>query len=81
MRMVCVSRSNDIAIGLRLAGIQSFFIRDENKIKEKIVELSKDADVGILNVTGEVYEIAKQELEQISKEQDLPLVVKIPNSK
>lgn len=81
MRMVCISRSNDIAIGLRLAGVQSFFIRDENKIKEKIVELSKDADVGILNVTEEVFEIAKLELDKISKEQDLPLVVKIPNSK
>lgn len=81
MRMVCISRSNDIAIGLRLAGVQSFFIRDENKIKEKIAELSKDADVGILNVTEEVYEIAKLELDEISKNQDLPLVVKIPNSK
>ncbi len=81
MRMVCISRSNDIAIGLRLAGVQSFFIKDENKIKEKIAELSKDADVGILNVTEEVYEIAKIELEKISKEQELPLVVKIPNSK
>ena len=81
MRMVCISRSNDIAIGLRLAGVQSFFIRDENKIKEKIKELSKDAGVGILNVTEEVYEIAKSELDSISKNQDLPLVVKIPNSK
>lgn len=81
MRMVCISRSNDIAIGLRLAGVQSFFIRDENKIKEKIIELSKDADVGIINVTEEVYDIAKSELQKISKTQDLPLVVKIPNSK
>lgn len=81
MRMVCISRSNDIAIGLRLAGVESFFIRDEQKIKEKIKELSKDADVGIINVTEEVYEMAKEELEKISKEQKLPLVVKIPNSK
>ena len=44
MRMVCISRSNDIAIGMRLAGIQSFFIRGENEIKEKIRELSKDKD-------------------------------------
>ena len=69
MRMVCISRSNDIAIGMRLAGIQSFFIRNENEIKEKIKELSKDKDVGIINVTEEVYEIAKNELEKISNEQ------------
>ncbi len=81
MRMVCISRSNDIAIGMRLAGIQSFFIRGENEIKEKIRELSKDKDVGIINVTEEVYEIAKNELEKISNEQELPLVVKIPNTK
>ncbi len=81
MRMVCISRSNDIAIGMRLAGIQSFFIRNENEIKEKIKELSKDKDVGIINVTEEVYEIAKNELEKISNEQELPLVAKIPNTK
>ena len=81
MRMVCISRSNDIAIGMRLAGIQSFFIRGENEIKEKIRELSKDKDVGIINVTEEVYEIAKNELEKISNEQELPLVAKIPNTK
>jgi len=39
MRMVCISRSNDIAIGLRLAGVQSFFIKDEKEIKDKIREL------------------------------------------
>lgn len=81
MRMVCISRNIDIAIGLRLAGIQSFMMKDENKIKEKIKELSKDADVGIINVTEDVYEIAKLELEKISSSQKLPLVVKIPNSK
>lgn len=81
MRMVCISRSNDIAIGLRLAGVESFFIRDEQKIKEKIKELSEDADVGIINVTEDVYEMARGELEKISKEKKLPLIVKIPNSK
>lgn len=81
MRMVCISRSNDIAIGLRLAGVQSFLIKDEKEIKDKIRELSKDANVGIINVTEDVYEIAKAELNSISKTQDLPLIVKIPNSK
>lgn len=81
MRMVCISRSNDIAIGLRLAGVQSFFIKDEKEIKDKIRELSKDANVGIINVTEDVYEIAKTELNSISKTHDLPLIVKIPNSK
>lgn len=81
MRMVCITKNNDIAVGLRLAGVQSFFIRDDTKIKEKIKELEVDSDVGIINVTEDVYEIAQKELENISNTKDLPLIVKIPNTK
>lgn len=81
MRMVCISNSNDITVGLRLSGVQSFFIKDEHEIKSKIRELAQDSDVGILNVTEGVYEIAKEELEEISNTQNLPLIVKIPNTK
>ena len=81
MRMVCISNNNDIAVGLRLAGVESFFIRNESKIKEKIKELGNDDNVGIINVTEEVYEIAKDELTYISENRELPLIVKIPNSK
>ena len=81
MRMVCISNEHDITIGLRLAGVQSFSIRDEKEIKSKIEELSKDKDVGIINVTEEIYEIAKKEIEEILNKQELPLIIKIPNSK
>lgn len=81
MRMVSVSKDNDIAVGLRLAGIQSFFIKEENEIRKKIKELSKDENVGIINVTEEVYNIAIKEIKQIEENQEIPLIVKIPNSK
>lgn len=80
MKMVCISRNNDIAVGLRLAGIESFFLREENDIKNKIEELSKDKNVGILGVTEEIFEIGKVQLEKIQEEQNLPLIVKIPNT-
>ena len=80
MRMVCISKNNDIAVGLRLAGVQTFFMHDDEEIKEKILKLSKDNNVGIINVTSEVYEIAKKEIEKIAGTQDLPLIVTIPNS-
>ena len=81
MRMVCISNSNDITVGLRLSGVQSFFIKDEEEIKNKIKEVSEDEDVGILNVTESVYEIAKDELDEIKNTKNLPLIVKIPNTK
>lgn len=81
MRMVCISNNIDITVGLRLSGVQSFFIKDEEEIKSKIKEIAKDTDVGILNVTQSVYEIARKELEEISNTQNLPLIVTIPNTK
>jgi len=81
MRMVCISKEHDIAIGLCLAGVQSFSISKEDEIKNKIKELSKDSDVGIINVTEEVYNLAKDEIEFIRENQELPLISTIPNSK
>lgn len=81
MRMVCISKDNDIAVGLRLAGVQSFYIRDDNEIKEKLKQLADDSNVGIINVTEEVYDIAKEEIKIISESKELPLIVKIPNTK
>ena len=78
--MVCISKSNDIAIGLRLAGVESFYIRNDEQIIAKVKEIAKNKDVGILNVTEDVYEVAKKELTEISETQKLPLVVTIPNS-
>ncbi len=80
MRMVCISKNRDICVGLRLAGVQEFFIKDDEQIKNKIIELSKDTNVGIINVTEEVYQVAKEIIDKISDIQELPLIVTIPNS-
>lgn len=81
MKMIGITTNNDFAAGLRLAGVECFVIRDPGKIKEKIKEISKDPEVGILNVTDDVYKIAKEELTEILNTQDLPLVVKVPGVK
>ena len=59
MKMVCISKSNDIAVGLRLAGVDSYVIRKDEDILRKIDELSLIEDIAIINVTEDVYEIAK----------------------
>ena len=71
MRMVCISKSNDIAVGLRLAGVQSFFIKDNDEI---------DLKQCIAGGFDKVYEIAKFQIQKISNNQELPLIVTIPNS-
>lgn len=80
MRMVCISTSNDVVVGLRLAGVQSFQIKKKEEIINKIQELSEDDNVGIINVTEDVYKLSKDVIDNIMNTKDIPLVVIIPNS-
>lgn len=81
MKMVCISKNSDIAVGLRLAGVESFYIKENKDILAKVEEVLRDENVGILNVTEEVYEVAKNILDKAQETRNLPLIVKIPNSK
>ena len=83
MKMFCVSRSTDIAAGLRLSGIETIVVNGlkSEDIKEKIYELYDSEDIGILGITEDIYDEFKIEMEELAFRQDLPLIVKIPNSK
>lgn len=83
MKMFCISRSTDIATGLRLSGIETLVVGGlkTEEIKEKIYELYDTQDIGILGVTEDIYDELKTEMEELAVRQDLPLIVKIPNSK
>lgn len=83
MKMFCISRSTDIATGLRLSGIETLVVGGlkTEEIKEKIYELYDVQDIGILGVTEDIYDELKTEMEELAVRQDLPLIVKIPNSK
>ncbi len=83
MKMFCISRSTDIATGLRLSGIETLVVGGlkTEEIKEKIYELYDAQDIGILGVTEDIYDELKTEMEELAVRQDLPLIVKIPNSK
>lgn len=81
MRMVCISRNNDIGVGLRFAGIQTFIIDEAENIVIKLKDLIKDEDVGIINVTEDVYNLCHEEIDKITQKKDFPLIIKIPNTK
>lgn len=77
MKMYCISDDIDKAIGLKLTGIQSIILTDKVDIDNRINEILKDKDIGILIVTENVYEISKERLEDIKNNKKLPLIVKI----
>lgn len=79
MKLFCISDDQDISVGLRLSGIDGTTLNDKNEIENKIEEICNRRDIGILVITQNIYQIAKEKIEVIQENKSLPLIVKIPN--
>lgn len=80
MKMFCISDNIDTAVGLKMAGIEYEIITEKEKILSKIEEILKNKEIGILGVTEKIYELAEDEFKKIEHNNNIPLIVKIPNS-
>lgn len=79
MKLFCISDDQDISVGLRLSGVDGTTLNDKNEIENKIEEICNRRDIGILVITQNIYQIAKEKIEVIQENKSLPLIVKIPN--
>ena len=78
MKLFCISDSQDIAVGLRLSGIDGVTLNEKEEIESKIEEICSKKDIGILVITQNVYNIAIEKVKQVQENQNLPLIVKLP---
>lgn len=79
MKIFCISDSQDISVGLKLSGINSVTLTSKNDVLTKIDDLLAVKDIGVLVVTKNIYNIAKDKLDDIKLDQKFPLIVTIPN--
>lgn len=79
MKLFCISDDQDISVGLRLSGVDGTTLNDKSEIENKIEGICNRRDIGILVITQNIYQIAKEKIEVIQENKSLPLIVKIPN--
>lgn len=80
MKIFCISDNIDVAVGLRLAGINFKIIEEKNLILKQIEELSKNNEYGILALTDNVYKKVEKEVLIIKEQINFPLIIKIPDN-
>lgn len=79
MKMFLLSDNNDTAVGLRLGGVDGVVIHTKNEIIAELEKVSKDEEIGILLITGRLYELAKSEITDYINEHVRPVVLTIPD--
>lgn len=77
MKIYSILSEIDCAVGLKLAGVSSIILEEEEKekIDNKIDEVLKEQDVGILVVSKQIYAHSREKLDEIRKKRKTPLIV------
>ena len=70
----------DTATGLRLSGIKTSFVANNNLI-EMWREITKQKDIGILFITEKIAEELEKELKEFRILNPLPIIVEIPDKR
>ena len=74
MKMYCIADKAEIEVGLKLAGCDGITAVDKQNIDQKIDEIVRNSDIGVLVITNKVYELAKEKIDYIRLNRKLPLV-------
>jgi len=80
MRSFLISDNSETLIGMRLAGITGVILEEETEIIQKIDELIKDPEVGIIMITGGIMMKAQDAIMQRKLREAETLIVQIPGT-
>ena len=73
MKIYFLTQNQELEIGLKLAGCDGLLV-DEINILAKIDEAIEKEDIGILLISKNLYQQAKEKIENIRANQKLPLI-------
>lgn len=79
MKSYLISDNVDTLVGLEIAGIKGIVLHDRNKVIEKLDELLKNKDIGIIIVTEKIEILVTEKIDKLKLEKNIPLIVAIPD--
>lgn len=79
MRAFMISDNIDTFVGLKFAGIDSIVLHSREELIEKLEELKKNKDIGIIILTEKAAALAEDKVREIKLSKSIPLVVEIPD--
>ncbi len=74
MKIYCITENNDLEVGLKLAGCEGITLQENDNLEEKIDEVVKNKEIGILVVSKGIYNKAKEKIDDIRINRKMPLI-------
>jgi V/A-type H+-transporting ATPase subunit F len=77
--MFLLSDNSDTWAGMRLAGVDGVILHHEREVEEKIAELIKSDEVGIILITEKLRLMCSEYVNNVMLTQKQPLFLEIPD--
>lgn len=74
MKIFCLTDDQELEVGLKLAGCEAISLKETNEIEEKIDEIIKNPNIGILVINQGIYNKLKDQIDKIREINKLPLI-------
>jgi len=79
MKSFLISENRETFLGMKLAGIQGVYVKDQNVIRKTFKNALKNKDIGIIYLTEKAYFKIEDEV-LVAKQKNLfPLITIIPD--
>lgn len=78
MKSFVISENRDSYLGMKLAGIEGAYVRDQETIESTFKEALKNKEIGIIFLTEKAY-LMIEDLVLDTKKGSLPLITVIPD--
>ena len=77
MKIYCISDSQELEVGLKLAGCDGITCDKVDEVEHKIDEIVENNEYGILIITKNIYEKVKDKVDKLRQIEKLPLITVI----
>lgn len=79
MRAFLISDNIETRVGMRLAGIDGVIVHEREEVLREIRSALKDKEIGIIILTEQVAEGARDDVNRLKIEMSTPLIIEIPD--
>ena len=77
MKFFLISDNHDSALGMRLCGIDSVIVFEKEDVERELEKVMKNKDYGIVLITANLMDIARDAIYQAKQNNKTPLIVEV----